>query len=116
MAGQIDAGPSVVSEGQPGDIAEDARPGPARPPRLSMRRITKRFGGTVALSEVDFEVLAGEIHGLVGQNGAGKSTLMKIVAGDYRPDTGRIFVDGQEVEIRDPRRAWTWGSGSFTRS
>ena len=111
MAGQIDAGPSVVSEGQPGDIAEDARPGPARPPRLSMRVITKRFGGTVALSEVDFEVLAGEIHGLVGQNGAGKSTLMKIVAGDYRPDTGRIFVDGQEVEIRDPRRGLDLGVG-----
>ena len=111
MAGQIDAGPSVVSEGQPGDIAEDARPGPARPPRLSMRRITKRFGGTVALSEVDFEVLVGEIHGLVGQNGAGKSTLMKIVAGDYRPDTGRIFVDGQEVEIRDPRRGLDLGVG-----
>ena len=76
-----------------------------------MRGITKRFGGTVALSEVDFEVLAGEIHGLVGQNGAGKSTLMKIVAGDYRPDSGRIFVDGDEVEIRDPRRGLDLGVG-----
>ena len=76
-----------------------------------MRGITKRFGGTVALSEVDFDVLTGEIHGLVGQNGAGKSTLMKIVAGDYRPDNGRIFLDGREVEIRDPRRGLDLGVG-----
>ena len=111
MAGQLGAGPSVVSEGEPGDNAEGALRGPSVPPRLSMRGITKRFGGTVALSEVDFDVLTGEIHGLVGQNGAGKSTLMKIVAGDYRPDNGRIFLDGREVEIRDPRRGLDLGVG-----
>jgi ABC-type sugar transport system ATPase subunit len=111
MAGKLGAGPSVVSEGEPGDNAGRPRRGPSVPPRLSMRGITKRFGGTVALSEVDFEVLTGEIHGLVGQNGAGKSTLMKIVAGDYRPDSGRIFLDGHEVEIRDPRRGLDLGVG-----
>ncbi len=111
MAGQLGAGPSVVTEGEPADKAQGGGRQPSRPPRLSMRGITKRFGGTVALSEVDFEVLAGEIHGLVGQNGAGKSTLMKIVAGDYRPDSGRIFVDGDEVEIRDPRRGLDLGVG-----
>ncbi len=111
MAGQLGAGPSVVTEGEPADKAQSVGRQPSRPPRLSMRGITKRFGGTVALSEVDFEVLAGEIHGLVGQNGAGKSTLMKIVAGDYRPDSGRIFVDGDEVEIRDPRRGLDLGVG-----
>jgi ribose transport system ATP-binding protein len=84
------------------------REGPAR---LVMTGITKRFGGTVALRDVDFEVRAGEIHGLVGQNGAGKSTLMKIVAGEYRPDFGQILLDGRAVEVRDPRHGLALGIG-----
>ena len=80
-------------------------------PRLRMTGITKRFGGTLALDDVDFEVLPGEVHALVGQNGAGKSTLMKIVAGDYRPDKGRISIDGRELGIRDPRSGLAAGVG-----
>ncbi len=80
-------------------------------PRLRMAGITKRFGGTLALDDVDFEVLPGEVHALVGQNGAGKSTLMKIVAGDYRPDRGRICIDDRELEIRDPRSGLAAGVG-----
>lgn len=90
-------------------VAQGASPSAA--PRLLMRNIRKRFGATVALDDVGLEVRPGEIHGLVGQNGAGKSTLMKIVAGDYRPDSGTILLDGSEVEIRDPRRGLELGVG-----
>ena len=91
---------------------EVARPsGLANAARLSMLGITKRFGGTPALDNVDFEVAAGEIHALVGQNGAGKSTLMKIVAGDYTPDSGVVMIDGHKVEIRNPRQGLDAGVG-----
>jgi ABC-type sugar transport system ATPase subunit len=72
---------------------------------LRFDRISKRFPGVVALSEVSFEIAAGECHALVGENGAGKSTLGKIVAGIYRPDGGRLFLDGREVAFRTPSAA-----------
>ena len=78
---------------------------------LAMRGIRKRFGATVALDDVDFEVGSGEIHGLVGQNGAGKSTLMKILAGDQRADQGTVTIAGEPAEIRDPRHARDLGIG-----
>jgi ribose transport system ATP-binding protein len=76
-----------------------------------MRGIRKRFGGTVALNDVDFDVRFGEIHGLVGHNGAGKSTLMKILAGDQHADSGEIHVAGQSVDFRTPRDARAGGIG-----
>jgi ATPase subunit of ABC transporter with duplicated ATPase domains len=62
----------------------------ASPPLVEMRGITMRFPGVLALCEVDFDVLPGEVHALVGENGAGKSTLMKILAGVYTRDAGRL--------------------------
>ncbi len=60
-----------------------------------MDKIVKSFNGTYALKGVDFEVKPGEIHALLGENGAGKSTLIKILTGAYRPDKGKILVNGK---------------------
>jgi ABC-type sugar transport system ATPase subunit len=67
-----------------------------------MEGIVKGFGGIVVLDRVDFSVRRGEVHALMGENGAGKSTLMKILAGIYHKDDGRIFVEGREINIKSP--------------
>jgi len=76
---------------------------------VEMKGITKRFGGVVALQDVDFQVGYQEIVGLVGDNGAGKSTLIKILAGVHKPDKGEIFFEGRKVEIRNPKDAKNLG-------
>jgi ABC-type sugar transport system ATPase subunit len=63
-------------------------------------RVTKRFGGTVALDAVGFSVRAGEVHALIGENGAGKSTLMRILSGILPKDSGSIFIGGTEKVFR----------------
>lgn len=73
--------------------------------RLLMSGISKSFPGVQALQEVTLSAAAGAICGLVGVNGAGKSTLMNILGGIYRPDAGRIEVDGERVEFHSPRDA-----------
>ena len=75
------------------------------PPLLTLEGISKRFGATLALNDVRFDLRAGEVHALMGENGAGKSTLMKILAGNIERDAGVIRIDGQEVDIRSPRDA-----------
>ena len=70
-----------------------------------MREIRKTFPGVVALDGVDFRLRRGEVHILLGENGAGKSTLMKILSGAYQKTAGRITLDGDEVEIRNPAHA-----------
>ncbi len=69
------------------------------PPVLAGRSIVKRFPGVVALDRVDFEVRAGEVHGLIGENGAGKTTLMHILAGAQQPSEGQILLDGQPIRF-----------------
>src|SRR5215217_625499 len=81
------------------------------PPAVAMRDISKRFGPVRANDHVDFEASWGEVHALVGENGAGKSTLMSILAGLYRPDSGRVEIDGLPVRFRSPRDAITQGIG-----
>ena len=78
-------------------------------PLLSLEDIHKRFPGVYALKGVDFEVLPGEVHALVGENGAGKSTLIKIAAGVYSRDQGRYQIAGRPVDIRHPRQALDHG-------
>jgi erythritol transport system ATP-binding protein len=72
---------------------------------LRAEHITKVYGGTIALDNVDFHVYKGKINVLVGENGAGKSTLIKILAGAEQPTTGRLLLDGNPVEFRSPRDA-----------
>jgi branched-chain amino acid transport system ATP-binding protein len=64
---------------------------------LQAARITKRFGGVQALSEVSFSIGRGEIFGLIGPNGAGKTTLFNVLTGIYAPDGGSFVFDGREL-------------------
>ena len=74
-----------------------------------MEGIEKRFPGVHALNQARLELRPGEVHALVGENGAGKSTLMKILGGIYHKDDGHIYLEGQEVEIQNPRMAQDLG-------
>ena len=78
---------------------------------LELTGVSKSFGGVQALRDVDFTLLAGQIHGLAGENGAGKSTMMKIIAGVHPADAGRMRVDGREVHFRSSRDALAAGIG-----
>jgi ABC-type sugar transport system ATPase subunit len=75
------------------------------PPAASVAGLAKRFGATVALDGVDFDVGCGEIHAVVGENGAGKSTLIRILSGVHRPDRGVVRVDGRERRFASPHDA-----------
>ena len=88
-----------------GDTAASLQRGPI----LELRRISKRFGAVQALTEVDFEVFAGEVVALVGDNGAGKSTLVKCIAGTHAPDAGTILFEGREAHIHAPGEATRLG-------
>lgn len=74
-------------------------------PALRLTGISKAFGAVQALRNVDFEVYAGEVVGLVGDNGAGKSTLIKAISGVNVPDSGAIYVGGKRVSITKPSDA-----------
>jgi ABC-type uncharacterized transport system ATPase subunit len=80
-------------------------------PALLMKGIVKRFPDVVANQGIDFQVLRGEVHSLLGENGAGKTTLMKILSGFYRPDEGEIYVNGEKVSFQSPRDALDHGIG-----
>jgi ribose transport system ATP-binding protein len=77
----------------------------ARPVMMSMRDITKRFPGVVALHGVSLDIHAGEVHGLVGENGAGKSTLMRIMSGVTTDYEGQLLIDGEPATFHDTREA-----------
>lgn len=72
----------------------------ATAPLVAASRISIAFSGSAALTDVDFDIAAGEVHALVGENGAGKSSLMKILGGLYLPDAGTIAVAGAPVAFR----------------
>ena len=80
-------------------------------PLISVSKLNKSFPGVRALHEVHFELMAGEVHALMGENGAGKSTLMKILAGVYTRDSGEMLYDGKPVDFTSPREAQAAGIG-----
>src|SRR5919197_6520135 len=75
---------------------------PDRDPLVLMKGITCRFGELVANDNVNFDLIKGEIHALLGENGAGKTTLMSILYGLYQPTSGDIYVKGNRVAIKSP--------------
>ncbi len=78
-------------------------------PIVKFRNISKFYGYTKALSNVNFECFKGEVRAILGENGAGKSTLMKIISGVIAPDEGRVLVDNQSVAFKSPRDAMALG-------
>lgn len=80
-------------------------------PIVSIQHLNKSFPGVRALDDCQFELVAGEVHALMGENGAGKSTLMKILAGVYRKDSGEVLLDGKPVEIDSPAHAQSLAIG-----
>ena len=70
-------------------------------PILSLKNITKHFGGVVALEDVSLDVAENEIVGLMGPNGAGKTTLLNIIAGTFLPDSGIIRFRGKKIIATD---------------
>ncbi|WP_127497588.1 sugar ABC transporter ATP-binding protein [Paenibacillus glycanilyticus] len=73
--------------------------------RIEMKGIHKAFGGNQVLSGVDFDLVAGEVHALMGENGAGKSTLMNILTGLHAKDEGTVLIEGKETYFANPKEA-----------
>ena len=86
-------------------MMNDASTGSDHRRLYAVEGISKRYGNVVALDNVDFAVAAGEVVGLVGDNGAGKSTLVGILSGAYAPDSGRLFLDGAQIQWSSPHGA-----------
>lgn len=101
------AGHSCYADGQTVQRQDhrDKMPSPPPPPLLRMQGISKRFGATQALGQVDLDVGAGEVLALIGENGAGKSTLMKILSGAHAADAGQMELAGRPYAPQGPHEA-----------
>ena len=64
---------------------------------LSVKSLSRSFGGVAAVSDVSFDVKKGHVHAVIGPNGAGKTTLFNLISGVYEPDAGSIHLDGQDI-------------------
>src|SRR6186713_2552446 len=71
-------------------------------PILSVRECSKRFGGLVAVKDLNMTLNAGDLYGLIGPNGAGKTTVFNLITGVYTPDEGAIELDGRAIHGRKP--------------
>src|SRR4029079_313819 len=105
------AHPAVGPTGEH-DVTEPAQPrqAPAQTPHaIRVEGVSKSFGVVSALEDVTLHVRPGEVLGLIGDNGAGKSTLVKILTGFHKPDGGKLFVHGEEVQLRSVTHARSLG-------
>lgn len=79
---------------------------PTLSPLLEVRHVTKRFAGLVAVNDVDFSLMQGEILGLIGPNGAGKTTLISLISGTVKPSSGEVLFQGESInDVETYRRA-----------
>ena len=92
----------------PGTKSSD-RDQPAPDDVLRVEHVSKHFGAVTALRDINLHLHRGEVLALLGDNGAGKSTLMKIICGFQQPDTGRIFVNGEETVFKSVEQARSLG-------
>jgi ribose transport system ATP-binding protein len=83
----------------------------SNPPVLELRGVTKRYGNVAVLRNIDFDLMEGEVHGLIGENGAGKSTTVKLLAGVEDDYDGEMRVNGKVVRFRSPADAQDLGIG-----
>jgi branched-chain amino acid transport system ATP-binding protein len=84
---------------------------------LAARRLTRRFGGLVAVADVSLDLVQGEVHAVIGTNGAGKSTLVNLLSGELRPASGAVELLGRDVSrLSQPRRALAGLGRSYQRS
>src|SRR3984885_2838870 len=99
--------PATVPSGPSGRPAVDpAGPAPSNHAVvLNAEGVSKSFAGVTALRDVDFDLMSGEVHALMGENGAGKSTLMKILAGVHSDYEGTVLLSGQPVRFEGVREA-----------
>jgi len=83
---------------------------------LSVREVSKHFGGITAIKDVSFSIEKGAIVSLVGPNGAGKSTLLNVISGVYLPSSGSIIVDGRDITDLSPDKVCNTGSPRHSSS
>lgn len=99
----VAAGPVPVAPGQAQPYAPRAHL-PKGSPLLSVRGLTKRYGGLTAVDQIDFDVAAGELLGVIGPNGAGKSSLFNVLTGVISPSEGEVLFQGKSIAGFNPRK------------
>lgn len=80
-------------------------------PLIQLEDVSKRYGALTVTDHLSFDLQAGEALGVLGPNGAGKSTMFNLITGDVRPNSGRVFYDGQEITHLSPHRRCHMGIG-----
>ena len=78
---------------------------------VELKNISKQFNGKIANTNVNMTLYQGEILSILGENGSGKTTLMNVLSGIYQPDTGEIYINGNQVAIHSPKDAIELGIG-----
>ena len=93
----------------PAEPQQHVKENVSQKPILEAQGLVKRYGNVVAMDGADFDLYPGEILAVIGDNGAGKSTMIKALSGAVIPDSGKIFLNGEEVKLRSPLDARGYG-------